>query len=51
MSSMKVEVAVAIMLVLCAACVFAVWQVWRIAESLRPLINAVELVKSIPFLN
>lgn len=48
---MKVEVAVAIMVVLCAACCFAAWQVWRIAESLRPLINAVELVKSIPFLH
>ncbi len=44
---MKNEIAVAIMFVLCAATCFAAWQVWRVAESLRPVIDAVQLVRGL----
>ena len=42
---MKNEVAVAIMIVLCAVTCFAAWQVYQVVESIRPVVDAVRLVR------
>jgi hypothetical protein len=44
---MKNEVAVACMIVLCFVTCFAAWQVYRVAESIRPVIDAVQLVRGL----
>jgi hypothetical protein len=44
---MKNEVAVACMIVLCAMTCFAAWQVYRVAESIRPVMDAVNLVNGL----
>jgi len=48
---MKIEIAVALMMILCAITCWAAWRVYCMAEWLRPIINAVELVRSIPFID